>query len=204
MLQQHQQATTPTLEELVDRLPSTRDIPSLTDEQAKGALLESRRLLDATVEAVKQLHHWSLRLNLEATAVVEQSRLNDDIHNQQVQGLTEMLERISNLNREPFKALFNRAAEHSDSVQQVAWHITDKIRNKGRHKLLQGLTTRVKNAVKRLDKLADDFNDLSERIFTASLNYHAASLALTENGGARPQWYVPGNQRSNPLIFPIL
>jgi len=62
----------------------------------------------------------------------------------------------------------------------------------------------VKNAVKRLDKLADNFNDLSDWIFKASLLYHGASLALSQNGGAHPQWYVPGNQRNNPLIFPIL
>jgi len=98
MLQQHQAQAVPTLKELVDRLPSTRDIPSLTYEQAKEALLESRRLLDATVQAVKQLHHWSLKLNFEATAVVEQLRLNNDIHDQQVQGLTEMLQKICDLN----------------------------------------------------------------------------------------------------------
>jgi len=96
MLQQHQEL--PTLKELVERLPSVRDIPSLTDDQAKEALLKSRRLLDATVQAVKQLHHWSLNLNFEATAAVEQLRLNDEIHNQQVQGLTEMLAKICDLN----------------------------------------------------------------------------------------------------------
>jgi len=78
MLQQHQ---VPTLEELVDRLPTARDIPSLTEDQAKDALLESKKLLDATVQAVKQLHHWSLCLNFEATAAVEQSRLNNETHN---------------------------------------------------------------------------------------------------------------------------
>jgi len=98
MLQQHQAQAVPTLKELVDRLPSTRDIPSLTDKQAKEALLESRRLLNATVQAVKQLHHWSLKLNFEATAAIEQSRLNNDLHNQQVQGLTEMLAKICDLN----------------------------------------------------------------------------------------------------------
>jgi len=199
-----QQQAVPTLKQLVDGLPSTRDIPLLTDDQAKEALLELRRLLDATVQAVKELHNWSLNLNYQATAVVKRLRLNDELHDQQVQGLTEMLEKICNLNREPFKALFDRAAEDSESVQQVAWHITDKMQNKGRHKLMQGLTTRVKNAVKRLDKLADDFNDLSDWIFKASLLYHGASLVLSENRGARPQWYVPGNQRNNPLIFPIL
>jgi len=96
MLQQHQ--AVPTLEELVERLPSARDIPSLTDDQAREALLELRRLLDATVQAVKQLHNWSLNLNFQATAVVKQSRLNDELHHQQVQGLTEMLEKISDLN----------------------------------------------------------------------------------------------------------
>jgi len=35
MLQQHQQQAVPTLKELVDRLPSARDIPLLTDEQVK-------------------------------------------------------------------------------------------------------------------------------------------------------------------------
>jgi len=93
---QHQQV--PTLEELVNRLPSVRDIPSLSEYQAKQALLESKKLLDATVEAVKQLHHWSLSVNFEATVAVEQSRLNNDIHNQQVNELTEMLAKICDLN----------------------------------------------------------------------------------------------------------
>jgi len=53
MLQQHQEL--PTLEELMERLPSARDIPSLTNDQAKEALLKLRRLLDATVQVVKQL-----------------------------------------------------------------------------------------------------------------------------------------------------
>jgi len=82
MIQQRQAQAVPTLEELVDRLPSTRDIALLTDNQAKEALLESRRLLNATVEAVKQLHNWSLNLNFQATAVVKQSRLNNELHNQ--------------------------------------------------------------------------------------------------------------------------
>jgi len=49
-----------TLKQLVERLPTARDIPSLMEDQAKESLLKSRKLLDATVEAVKQLHHWSL------------------------------------------------------------------------------------------------------------------------------------------------
>jgi len=75
------QQPVPTLKQLVDCLPTERDIPSLTEYQAKVSLLESRKLLNATVEAVKQLHHWSLRLNFEVTVVVEQSRLNDETHN---------------------------------------------------------------------------------------------------------------------------
>jgi len=99
MLQQNQ---VPTLEELVNRLPTARDIPSLTKDQAKESLIESRKLLDATVKAVKQLHHWSLCLNFEAMAVVEQSRLNNETHNKQVNELTEMLDKICDLNWEPF------------------------------------------------------------------------------------------------------
>jgi len=68
------------------------------EDQVKESLLESRKLLDATVEAVKQLHHWSLRLNFKATAVVEQSRLNNETHNKQVNELTEMLGKICDLN----------------------------------------------------------------------------------------------------------
>jgi len=127
MLQQHQ--AVPTLEELVERLPSARDIPSLTNDQAKEALLKSRRLLDATVQVVKQLHHWSLNLNFEATAAVKQSRLNNEIHNQQVQGLTEMLAKICDLNQEPFRAICNRAAEDEDIIWMFAWQITDRMPN---------------------------------------------------------------------------
>jgi len=50
------------------------------------------------MEVVKQLHHWSLSLNFKATAAIKQSRLNDKIHNQQVNGLMEMLAKICGLN----------------------------------------------------------------------------------------------------------
>jgi len=199
MLQQHQ--AVPTLKELVERLPSARDIPSLTDDQAKEALLESCKLLNATVQVVKQLHHWSLNLNFEATAAVKQSRLNDEIHNQQVQGLTEMLAKICDLNWEPFRAISNRAAEDSETIQMRAWHITDRMPNMSWQRLISKLTRRVKNSVKKLDKLADNYNELSDRIYKASQQYHAASLELSERGGPPPQWYVPWNQRNNPLNF---
>jgi len=91
----------PTLEELVERLPLPRDIPSLTKDQAMESLLEARKLLDAMVVAVKQLHNWSLRLNFEAMTVVEQSRLNNNSHNKQVNKLTKMLGKITDLNWEP-------------------------------------------------------------------------------------------------------
>jgi len=198
MLQQHQ---VPTLKELVDRLPTARDIPSLTKDQAKDALLESKKLLDATMEAVKQLHHWSLCLNFKATAVVEQSRLNNKTHNKQIHELTEMFIKVCDLNWEPFRAIFDRAAENPKAVEQLAWHITDKMANMGHQKMILQLTTRVKNAVKKLNKLADNFNQLTDQIFDSSLMYHAASLALANRGGPRPQWYVPSNQRNNPLNF---
>jgi len=73
--------------------------------------------------------------------------------------------------------------------------------NMSHQRLVSKLTTRVKNSVKKLDKLADDFNKLLDRIFDASLMYHRASLALANRGGPCPQWYVPGNQRNNPLNF---
>jgi len=123
------QQPVPTLKQLVDCLSTERDIPTLTEYQAKESLLESRKLLDATVEAVKQLHHWSLRLNFEATAVVEQSRLNNETHNKQVNELTEMLARICDLNQEPFRAIFNRAAENSKEIELMAWHQTNKMVN---------------------------------------------------------------------------
>jgi len=199
MLQQHQQV--PTLEDLVNRLPTARDIPSLTEDQAKDALLESRRLLDATVQAVKQLHHWSLSLNFEATAAIKQSRLNNKTHNKQIHELTEMFIKVCDLNRQPFRAIFDRAAEDPEAVEQLAWHITDKMQNMSHHKMISKLTMRVKNAVKKLDKLADDFNKLTDWIFDSSLMYHRASLALANRGGPCPQWYVPSNQRNNPLNF---
>jgi len=68
-------------------------------------------------------------------------------------------------------------------------------------RMISKLTKRVKNSVQKLDKLADDYNKLSDRIFNASLMYHGASLALANRGGSPPQWYIPGNQRNNPLNF---
>jgi len=153
------------------------------------------------MEAVKQLHHWSLSLNFEVTAVVEQSRLNDDIHNQQMHQLKEMLGKICDLNREPFRAIFNRAGENSETIELMAWHITNNMANMSHPRMISKLTTRVKNAVKKLDKQADEYNALSDQIFETSQMYHAASLALAERGGPPPQWYVPGNQRNNPLNF---
>jgi len=83
----------------------------------------------------------------------------------------------------------------------MAWQITDRMLNMTRQRLLSKLTTRVKTAVKKLNKMADDYKELSDRIFKTSLQYHAASCALSKRGGPPPKWYVPGNQRNNPLNF---
>jgi len=200
MLQHHQ---VPTLEYLVNKLPAPRDIPSLTEYQAKESLLKLRKLLDAIMEAVKQLHHWSLCLNFEATAVVEQSRLNDKTHNKQMHELTKMLAKICDLNQEPFKAIFNRAAENSKKIELMAWHITNKMANMSHPRMISKPTTRVKNALKKLDKQADRYNALSNRIFKTSQTYHAVSLALADRGGPPPQCYVPATNATTPLIFPI-
>jgi len=195
------QQPVPTLKQLVECLPTVRDIPSLTEDLVKDSLIESRKLLDATVEAVKQLHHWSLQLNFEVMAVVEQSRLNNETHNKQVNELTEMLARICDLNQEPFRAIFNRAVEDSKKIERMAWHIPDKMVNTSHARMILKLTTRVKNNLKKLDKQADEFNMLSDQIFKTSQMYHAVSLALTSNGGPSPPMVCPGNQCNNPLNF---
>jgi len=195
MLQQHQEV--PTLEELVERLPSARDIPSLTKDQAKEALLKSRKLLNATVQAVKQLHHWSLNLNFEATAAIE---LNNKIHNQQVHGLTEMLAKICDLNREPFRAISNRAAEDAETIQMMAWHITNRMPNMSQQRMILKLTRRVKNSVKKLDKLADDYSNLAGRIYKTSQQYHAASLALSKRGGPPPLNFFRSSLRNTGVV----
>jgi len=82
-----------------------------------------------------------------------------------------------------------------------AWQIMDRIPNMTRQRLISKLTTKVKTAVKKLNKMADDYKELSDRIFKTSQQYHAASLALSEKGGPPPRWYVPRNQRHNPLNF---
>jgi len=86
-------------------------------------------------------------------------------------------------------------------IELMAWHITNKMANMSCPRMISKLTTRVKNTLKKLDKQADEYNALSDRIFKTSQMYHAASLALAERGGPPPQWYVPGNQRNNPLNF---
>jgi len=67
--------------------------------------------------------------------------------------------------------------------------------------MISKLTTRVKNTLKKLDKQANEYNALSDRIFETSQLYHAASFALADKGGPPPQWYVRSNQRNNPLNF---
>jgi len=108
MLQEQQ---LPTFKELVNRLPSLRDIPSLSKDQAKQSLLKARKLLDATVVAVQQLHNWSLRLNFEAQVVVKRSTLNDNLHNRQMDGLTDILLEMFEKNRNPFKALIEHVGK---------------------------------------------------------------------------------------------
>jgi len=103
-----------------------------------------------------------LSLNFEATAVVEKSRLNDDIHNQQMHQLTEMLGKICDLNQEPFRAIFKRAGENSKTIELMAWHITNKMANMSHPRMISKLTTRVKNSVKKLNKQADKYNALSD------------------------------------------
>jgi len=78
-------------------------------------------------------------------------------------------------------------------LDQLAWHITDRMPNMSRQRLISKLTRRVKNAIQKLDKLADDYKELSDKIFEASLMYHGTSLALANSGGPPPKWYVPGN-----------
>jgi len=112
-----------------------------------------------------------------------------------------MLAKICDLNQEPFRAICNRAAEDEEMIQMMAWEITDRMPNMTRQCLISKLTTRVKNAVKKLNKMANNFKELSDRIFETSLQYHAASLMLSKRGGPPPKWYVPGNQWNNPLNF---
>jgi len=85
-----------------------------------------------------------------------------------------------------------------------AWQITDRMPNMTRQCLISKLTTRVKNAIKKLNKMADDYNKLSDKIYETSLQYHAAALMLSKKGGPPPKWYVPGNQWNNPLNFFLL
>jgi len=52
--------------------------------------------------------------------------------------------------------------------------------------MISKLTMRVKNALKKLDKQADEYNALSDQIFETSEIYHTASFALTDKGGPPP------------------
>jgi len=83
----------------------------------------------------------------------------------------------------------------------MAWHITDRMPNMSQQRMIWKLTMRVKNYIKKLDKLADNYSELTDKIYKTSQQYHAASLVLSERGGPCPQWYVPGNQLNNPLNF---
>jgi len=101
------------------------------------------------------------------------------------------------------KAIFNRAAENSEKIKLMAWHMTNKMVNTWQARMISKLTTRVKNALKKLDKQANEYNALSNQIFETSQLYHTASFALADKGGPPPQWYVPATNAITPLIFPI-
>jgi len=90
-----------------------------------------------------------------------------------------MLAKITDLNWEPFRAIFNRAADNFEAIKQMAWEITNKMRNMRHGRKIAKLTTQVKNTLKKLDKQADEFSTLSECIFKTSQTYHAASKSLT-------------------------
>jgi len=118
-----------------------RDIPFLTKDQSRQSLLEARKLLDSMVVAVKQLHNWSLRLNFKATTVVEQSRLNNGVHNKHIHELTEMLDKITDLNWKPFRVIFNRATKYFKKIEMMAWQITNKMVNMSHGRKIAKLTT---------------------------------------------------------------
>jgi len=80
----------------------------------------------------------------------------------------------------------------------MAWHITDKMPNMSCLRMILKLTTRVKNAVKKLDKQANEYNTLSDQIFETSQQYHAASLALAERGGPPPPMVCPWQPKEQP------
>jgi len=143
------QKQVPTLEELVNQLPSLRDIPFLREKQVKQALHEAKRLLDATVIAFQQLHNWSLQLNFEAWAVMEQSKVNDDVNNKQVDALTEMLGKMSNLNQDPFRAIINQAAKDFEEIEKMSLQINFMLRKMVEVSKIGYLTTQVKNMLKK-------------------------------------------------------
>jgi len=89
--------------------------------------------------------------------VVEQSRLNNNVHNKQVHELTKMLAKITDLNWEPFRAIFNRATDNFEKMEMMAWEITNKMVNMSHGRKIAKLTTQVKNTLKKLDKQANKF-----------------------------------------------
>jgi len=131
-----------TLKELVNQIPSLRHIPSLSKDQAKQSLHKVRHLLDATVVAFQKLHNWSLKLNFEGWAVVEQLKLNDDVHNKQINALTKMLGKMSASNKDPFKAIINWAAEDFEDIgKKMSLQINFTLRKMGKARKITYLTT---------------------------------------------------------------
>jgi len=100
-----------------------------------------------------------------------------------------------------FRAIFNRAAEDFKLIEHMAWQITEKMVNMSHARMISKLTTRVKNNLKKLDKQANNFSQLSDQIFETSWMYHAVSLALSSRGGPPPQWNVPATNATTPLNF---
>jgi len=160
-----QQQSSPTLEALVSQVPSLRDIPSLSEDQAKHCLHKARCLLNATEVAFQQLHNWSLQLKFEGQAVVEQSRLNNNLHNKQLDALTKILDRMSELNKNPFKAIIDQAAKDLNGIEAISCQINNTVRGMGDAKKITNLTTWVKKALRKLDSHADDFNALCQQIY---------------------------------------
>jgi len=57
---------------------------------------------------------------VEGWAVIEQSKLNNDLHNKQLDALTKILARMSESNKNPFKAIINWAAEDFEGIEIIS------------------------------------------------------------------------------------
>jgi len=70
--------------------------------------------------------------------MIKRSRLNKELHNKQIDGMIETLNRMSEINRNPFKALLDCVAKDSDGIDDSVVSLRSVIGRQSPHGYIHG------------------------------------------------------------------